>query len=73
VANLNLAVLFVFRETLSALGKTNEIVTAQNGLEGLNEFNKKPFALIVTNLKMPDFLPPGSIDIQSAACYTHIV
>jgi DNA-binding NtrC family response regulator len=48
------AVLFVFRETLRALGKTNEIVTAQSGLEALNEFRKKPFDLVVTDLKMPD-------------------
>jgi DNA-binding NtrC family response regulator len=57
------AVLFVFRETLHALGETNEIVTAQNGLEALNEFRKKPYDLIVTDLKMPDM---GGVELTEA-------
>jgi DNA-binding NtrC family response regulator len=48
------AVLFVFNETLQALDRTNEIVTAQNGLEALSELGKKPFDLVITDLNMPD-------------------
>jgi CheY-like chemotaxis protein len=46
-------VLFIFNDTLQALGKTNEIVTAQSGLEALNEFKEKPFDLVITDLSMP--------------------
>jgi DNA-binding NtrC family response regulator len=47
------AVLMVFRDTLRGLGESHEIVTAQNGLDALEAFRKKPFDLIITDMKMP--------------------
>jgi DNA-binding NtrC family response regulator len=46
-------VLFIFNDTLQSLGNTNEIITAQSGLEALNEFRKESFDLVITDLSMP--------------------
>jgi DNA-binding NarL/FixJ family response regulator len=46
-------VLFTFRQTLQALGKTNEIVTARSGPEALREIRKKPCDLVITALTLP--------------------
>jgi DNA-binding NtrC family response regulator len=53
VVDRDAAVLFVFSHALQALGETNEIVTAGNGVEALNEFRKRPFDLVITCLEMP--------------------
>jgi two-component system response regulator PilR (NtrC family) len=46
-------VLFIFSDTLQALGDGYEIVTAQGGLEALDLVKKKPFDLVITDLSMP--------------------
>jgi DNA-binding NtrC family response regulator len=47
-------VLFVFHDTLKDLGDAYEIVTAQSSLKAMNEVNKRPFDLVITDLNMPD-------------------
>jgi CheY-like chemotaxis protein len=46
-------VLLIFHDTLEALGDSYEIVTAQSGLEALDEARKKPFDLVITDMSMP--------------------
>ncbi|MHB1294667.1 MAG: response regulator [Anaerolineae bacterium] len=46
-------VLWVLRHTLSRLGSEYEVVSARDGLEALNEANKAPFDLLVTDLMLP--------------------
>jgi CheY-like chemotaxis protein len=46
-------VLFIFSDTLQALGNGYEIVTAQSGVEALDQFRKAPFDLVITDLSMP--------------------
>jgi len=47
-------VLFVFHDTLRALGDAYEIVTTQSGLNALDEVKEEPFDLVITDLNMPD-------------------
>lgn len=46
-------VLFVLRDILAGLGSQYEVVTAQSGYEALDKARKKPFDLLITDLKMP--------------------
>jgi DNA-binding NtrC family response regulator len=52
VVDSDAAVLFVYGQALQALGTSNEIVTAPNGFEAVDEFRKKPFDLVITGLKI---------------------
>lgn len=47
-------VLFVFQDTLRQLGDQYEIVTTQSGRQALDEIKARPFALVITDLNMPD-------------------
>jgi len=47
-------VLFVFQDTLRKLGDQYEIVTTRSGRQALDEIKARPFALVITDLTMPD-------------------
>jgi DNA-binding NtrC family response regulator len=47
-------VLLVFQDTLRTLGDQYEIVTTQSGRQALDEIKARPFALVITDLTMPD-------------------
>lgn len=46
-------VLFVLHDILARLGQGYETVTCSNGSDALLEFEKAPFDLVVTDLRMP--------------------
>ena len=46
-------VLFVLHDILAGLGNQYEVVTAQSGYEALDKARKKPFDLLVADLRMP--------------------
>jgi DNA-binding NtrC family response regulator len=47
------AVLFVLQDILAKLGQGYETVTCSNGSDALLEFEKAPFDLVMTDLRMP--------------------
>jgi DNA-binding NtrC family response regulator len=56
-------VLFIFGDTLQALGEGYEIVTAQSGQEALDLAQKTPFDLVITDLSMPGI---GGVQLTEA-------
>jgi two-component system response regulator (stage 0 sporulation protein F) len=56
-------VLFVFRDTLKALGDGYEIVTTLSGLEALDEIKEQPFDLVITDHSMPNL---GGVQLTEA-------
>jgi two-component system capsular synthesis sensor histidine kinase RcsC len=56
-------VLFVFQDTLRKLGNQYEIVTTQSGRQALDEIKARPFALVITDLTMPDL---GGVELSEA-------
>jgi len=46
-------VLFVLHDILAGLGSQYEVVAAQSGYEALDKARKKPFDLLVADLRMP--------------------
>jgi DNA-binding NtrC family response regulator len=47
-------VLFVLQQTLLSLRHGYEIVSAQSGMEALDQVKETPFDLLITDLRMPD-------------------
>jgi len=60
-------VLFVFQDTLQKLGDQYEIVTTQSGRQALDEIRARPFALVITDLTMPDL---GGVELSEAITQT---
>jgi DNA-binding NtrC family response regulator len=45
---------FILHDTLQTLGPGYQVVTAQDGREALEDFEKEPFDLVITDVSMPE-------------------
>jgi DNA-binding NtrC family response regulator len=56
-------ILLVFRDTLMELGNAYEIASTTTGLDALDEVEKEPVDLVITDLNIPDL---GGVELTEA-------